>query len=695
MPQVIAKNNDFLVEIHTEELPPKTLFCLAEGLLTEIKTRLDKLELGYQDACFYATPRRLAVFIKKLATKQAEAIVERKGPKMSAAFDKEGKPTSACVGFARSLGMLPEQLITIKDHQGEWVGYQQTVAGKSTQDILPALVQQALLALPIQKRMRWGNGNVEFVRPVHSVMMLYGDEVIDAEILGCRAGRLTHGHRFHSKGWISILKPSRYVAALEKKYVIADFIRRKEIIRAEAQQAVHFLQDATVFLDENLLNEVAGLVEWPVALCGNFAKTFLTLPPEVLISAMQDHQRYFPVMNQHKQLLPYFVTISNIKSLDAKRVMTGNEQVLRARLSDAAFFFATDKKQKLSERLESLKQVIFQAKLGTLYDKAQRISRLAAHIATLSHVNPTDAERAGMLAKTDLTTTMVNEFPELQGVMGYYYALHDGEHKEIALALNEQYMPRFSGDALPATALGQVLALADRLDTLVGIFGIHQAPTGDKDPFALRRAALGILRILIEKQFNLDLHELVQVAAQGYANSLENKKVVIDVLQFILERLKPWYQDQGISADVLASVAALAIYKPYDIHQRIQAVQHFKNLPEAAALCAANKRVSNILAKSNSEIKTKHVDEKLFEHEAEQILVMKLMEKCAVVKSLSEQGNYTEVLTQLASLREPVDNFFDHVMVMSDDQARRENRLWILKQLRELFLNVADVALLQ
>ena len=315
MPQVIAKNNDFLVEIHTEELPPKTLFRLADCLLTEIKTRLDKLELCYQDACFYATPRRLAVFIKKLATKQAEAIVERKGPKMSAAFDKEGKPTSACVGFARSLSMLPEQLITIKDHQGEWVGYQQTVAGKLAQDILPALVQQALLALPIQKRMRWGNGNVEFVRPVHSVMMLYGDEVIDAEILGCRAGRLTQGHRFHSKGWISILKPSRYVAALEKKYVIADFIRRKEIIRAEAQQAVHFLPDATVSLDENLLNEVAGLVEWPVALCGNFAKTFLMLPPEVLISAMQDHQRYFPVMNQHKQLLPYFPTINHIKNI--------------------------------------------------------------------------------------------------------------------------------------------------------------------------------------------------------------------------------------------------------------------------------------------------------------------------------------------------------------------------------------------
>ncbi|EKD53698.1 MAG: hypothetical protein ACD_60C00160G0020 [uncultured bacterium] len=696
MPKARLKNkDDFLVEIHTEELPPKTLRRLAGCFLLEITNQLNKLGLVYEEASFFATPRRLAVWIKKLADKQESTTALRKGPKLSMAFDKDHQPTKACIGFARSLGVTPNELIILKDPQGECVGYSQNVAGKSVQELLPNVVEQALNALPMAKRMRWGNGTVQFVRPVHSVMMLYGDKIIDAAILGCQSGRLTEGHRFHSKGWITITKPLQYEKTLARKYIVADFSKRKEMIRKSAAKAIDFLPHATVVLDEHVLDEVTGLVEWPVALRGTFDKTFLAAPQEVLISAMQDHQRYFPVIDQKGKLLPYFVMISNIKSRDEAIVIKGNENVLRARLADAAFFFETDKKQSLMDRVDALKHIVFQEKLGTLYDKTERIIRLSSRIAPFLKINSKDAERAGSLSKADLTTRMVGEFPELQGIMGYYYALHDQEQKQIADALNEYYKPRFSGDALPTSSLGCLLAIADRLDTLVGIFGIREAPTGDKDPFALRRAALGVLRILIEKKLNLDLAELIQWAEEGYEKPLENKKAAEDVLHFMLDRLKPWYQDQKISADVFASVIALSIVNPYDIHRRIQAVQHFKELPEAASLSIANKRVSNILAKANGEITEQQIDQNLFEHEAEKILAETLAEKRAKVMLFAKEGNYTEILTQLASLRKPVDDFFEHVMVMTDDQSRQKNRLLMLKQLRELFLNVADIALLQ
>ncbi len=681
--------DDFLIEIHTEELPPKSLRALAENFLSEIKSRLDKLEWHYRDATYFATPRRLAVLVKKLAAKQADTTVERKGPALTAAFDKEGKPTPACAGFAKSCGVTPEQLITLKSPQGEWVGYHQFVPGKTVQEVLPGVIQQALTALPIPKRMRWGEGSVEFVRPVQSVMMLYGNDIVDAEILGCRTNRLTRGHRFHSKGFVSIANPARYAKTLERKKVIVDFEQRKEMIRKAAEEIVD--KGLHVVIDEDLLDEVTGLVEWPVALCGSFDKDFLNLPSETLIAAMQDHQRYFPVKNQQNQLMPYFVTISNIQGHDMQSVLLGNERVLRARLKDAAFFFETDKKRKLIDRVDDLKNIIFQEKLGTVYEKSQRVAHLASIIAQKLQVDEEKAKRASLLAKTDLTTQMVGEFPELQGVMGYYYAKLDGEDGEIAKALNEQYMPRFSGDALPETLLGCSLALADRIDTLLGIFSIQQIPTGDKDPFALRRAALGILRILIEKKLNLDLSQLFNSVAANYGNH-EN---VSQVLNFIFERLKPWYQDQGISADVFASVAALNISNPYDIHLRIQAVQGFKNLPEAESLSMANKRVSNILAKSDTDIHAQTIDEKLFEQDAERTLSIKLAEKQHAISTFSADGNYTKILAELAGLKEPVDDFFDHVMVMSEDKKRRENRLLMLKQLRELFLNVADIAFLR
>lgn len=705
----MSKNADFLVEIQTEELPPKALKNLGRAFLSEIEDRLRKAELNFTAAHFFATPRRLAVLVSNLASKQADTVVERKGPALEAAFDKDRKPTPACLGFARSCGVAPEKLITLKNDAGAWVGFKQKVTGKSVQDLLPTIVQQALTALPIPKRMRWGSNTVEFVRPVHSVILLYGTKVINAEILGCKTGRKTRGHRFLSKGWLEVKKPADYASLLENKgFVIADFYQRKETIRQEAESLIERnsstslfskstkkKSNARVLIDEDLLDEVTGLVEWPVAIYGSFDKQFLTVPQEALISAMQDHQRYFPVVDEKGKLLPHFVAISNIVSKDVSRVIEGNERVLRARLSDAAFFFEKDKQHTLESRVKNLKHVIFQAKLGTLHEKVLRISQIAGFIANELGTDQTAAKRAGLLSKADLTTELVGEFPELQGIAGYYYARHDHEEEAIAKALNEQYMPRFSGAALPSTSLGYSLAIADRIDTLVGVFGINQPPTGDKDPYGLRRAALGILRILIEKKLPLDLRELLQFALANYSVKLENQKVVNDVLVFVLERLKPWYQEQGIAPDVYAAVAAVNITVPYDIHRRIQAVQAFKKLSAAESLSIANKRVSNILAQYKKEIALKDINEKLFEHDAERVLATKMKEQHKVITALSKAAQYPELLSQLAHLRKPVDDFFDHVMVMTDDKAKRENRLLMLKKLRELFLHVADIALLQ
>jgi len=694
----MKKYEDFLVEIHTEELPPKALLKLGESFCQQIKERLQKSELKFEDIKFFATPRRLAVLVKDLAAAQPDQMVERRGPALSAAFDAQGNPTPACAGFARSCGVSPSDLKTIKNNQGEWVGVSQHVPGKLVEEIMPALVEQAATALPIPKRMRWGDNDAQFTRPIHSVMMLYGDKVIEGTILGYASGRMTRGHRFHASDWYTIMHAAEYESLLrDEAHVIADFeYRRSEILStARAKVELAFRFNASVLIDHALLDEVTGLVEWPVALVGNFDKAFLNLPPEVLISSMQDHQRYFPVIDAEQKLLPHFVTISNIESKDPERVIHGNERVLRARLSDAAFFYLTDKKESLESRIERLKGIVFQAKLGTLYDKSERISKLAAFIANKIQANADHAARAGWLAKTDLTTNMVGEFPELQGVMGCYYAQHDQLPEDIAVAMKEQYMPRFSGDDLPDNPVGQSLALADRIDTLTGTFGINQIPTGDKDPYGLRRAAVGIIRILIEKNIALDLNEVLKVAFANYTVKLENQEVVPQVLNFIQERLRSWYQDQGVTADVFASVAALNIWNPVDIHERIKAVQAFKKLAEAETLSIANKRVSNILAKYVDTIDASAIDAAFFENDAEQELARQLDTKSKVVAHLSESGNYDEVLLQLAELRKPVDDFFDQVMVMTEDKHRRENRILLLSKLRALFLQVADIALLQ
>lgn len=694
----MKKRDDFLVEIHTEELPPKALLKMADAFCQQIRERLLKAELSFDDIKFFATPRRLAVFVKDLAEAQADQLIERKGPALAAAFDAQGNPSPACVGFARSCNVTPAELKAIKTPQGEWVGFAQHVPGKILAELLPTLVEQAVLALPVPKRMRWGANEVSFSRPIHSVMMLYGDKVIEGTILGYPAGRVTRGHRFHAPESYTILHAAEYESLLRQSaFVIADFeARRSEILNvARASVELAFQFHASVLIDHALLDEVTGLVEWPVALIGHFDKAFLELPPEVLISSMQDHQRYFPVVDAHQKLLPHFVTISNISSHDAERVIHGNERVLRARLSDAAFFYEMDKKESLESRLERLKGIVFQAKLGTLYEKSERISRLATFIADKLQFNTEYAAKAGWLAKTDLTTNMVGEFPELQGVMGYYYACHDGLAEEIAMAMREQYLPRFAGDELPDHAIGQVLALADRIDTLVGSFGINQIPTGDKDPYGLRRAALGIVRILIEKHINLDLKVVISAALAHYTMKLDNPDTVSSLLSFIQDRLRSWYQEQGITADVFAAVAALDIFNPLDMHQRIQAVQAFKMLTETEALSVANKRVSNILAKYGDTIEAQVINPQFFESKSEQELAHQLEVKSKIVTQLSELGKYDEVLLQLAELRKPIDDFFDQVMVMTDDKPRRENRILLLRKLRALFLQVADVALLQ
>lgn len=692
----MTKQDDFLVEIHTEELPPKALKKMAEAFCQQIKERLQKAGLAFTDANYFATPRRLAVLVKKLQAAQPDQQVEKRGPALAAAFDAAGKPTLACEGFARSCGVTPDALMTLKTPQGEWVAYHQQVQGKQAIELLPAMVQEAVDTLPVPKRMRWSDKETQFSRPVQTVVMLYGDDVIEGEILGCQTGRVTHGHRFMATEVITIPTADAYESLLQTEgYVMADFNKRREKIAALAQAAVKALSPiAHPYITDVLLDEVTGLVEWPVALCGQFDETFLQVPKEVLISAMQDHQRYFPVMDKEDKLLPYFIATSNIESHDPKRVTHGNERVLRARLSDAAFFYVSDKKVTLASRLERLKGIVFQAKLGTLHDKTERLAALTVFLAAKTG-GEKQAERAGRLAKTDLVTDMVGEFPELQGVMGGYYARHDGESEEVVVALQEQYLPRFAGDRLPASATGRALALADRLDTLAGTFGINQIPTGDKDPFGLRRAALGVLRICIEQKIELNLQEAIAYALSLYQVNLENKDACNQAVQFTLERLRAWYQDQGVTADVFASVAALGISHPLDIDRRIRAVQAFKQLVDAEALSVANKRVSNILAKYSDTITAKSINKALFEHDAELVLADQLAHKNDRILMLSGEGSYDQILQELAALRKPVDDYFDHVMVMTDDVPRRENRLLLLTQLRSLFLRVADIALLQ
>lgn len=693
----MTEQRDLLIEIGTEELPPKALLKLSNAFKAGIEEGLEKAGLKHNNIQAYATPRRLAVLISDLVTAQEDSNVERRGPAVTAAFGEDGCPTPAATGFARSCGVEADQLETMETDKGAWLVFRSEQKGQSTAELVPAIVQHALDKLPIPKRMRWGNLDSEFVRPVHWLVLLFGDEVIDAEILSVKSGRETRGHRFHHPDTIYIGEPKAYQPLLESEgRVMADFAERREAIKGQVMEVAAKVK-GTAVIDDALLDEVTGLVEWPVALLGNFDKEFLDMPSECLISAMKGHQKYFHVVDQKEQLMPHFITVSNIESSNPDVVRDGNERVIRPRLSDAEFFWTQDHKQKLADRIDSLKTVVFQNKLGTIYDKSQRVSQLAGFIASNIEGDKSLAERAALLAKCDLMSEMVGEFPELQGIMGRYYAEHDGEPANVAIALDEQYMPRFAGDDLPQSKTGQALAIAEKLDTLVGIFGIGQIPTGAKDPFALRRAALGALRIIIENNLELDLRDCLTTAASSYKDIFNADEVVPAVFDFMMDRLRAYYHDSGVSHDTFESVLALNPSQPKDFNDRILAVTAFRKLPEAESLAAANKRIQNILrqAAENKEIIPAKLDNKLLHESAEKLLAAQLEKTSKEVSPLFDKQDYQPALIKLAILRQSVDSFFDAVMVMAEDKSVRSNRLALLKQLGDLFLQVADISRLQ
>ncbi len=689
------KVDDFLVEIGCEELPPKSLWALAESFAEHIKAGLLKEELAHEKIRVFATPRRIAVLVEQLQLQQADREIEKRGPALAAAYDAEGNPSKACLGFAKSCGVTVDDLQTIETDKGKWLVYQQKIAGLAAKLLLSDIVRHAIKQLPIAKPMRWGNYPTEFIRPVHWVLMLLGEHVVDAEILGCHADRHTYGHRFHHPQAITIAHPRDYEAVLKNEgYVIADFSKRRELI-IEQVRAVAKSCGYQAIIDDDLLNEVTGIVEWPVALLAAFDKAFLDVPAEALIAAMSDHQKSFHLVNGAQALQANFITVSNIESSDPAHVIHGNERVMRARLADAAFFYNADQQVSLANRIESTKHVTFQAKLGSLFDKSTRLMQLSKIIAAYFSVDSVLAVRAASLAKTDLMTDMVGEFPELQGTMGYYYALHDGENNAVAIALKEQYFPRFSGDDLPQTDLGRILALAERIDTLIGIFGINQQPSGLKDPFKLRRAALGVIRILLDSKINLNIIELLQQAVVDYSQPLVNKNVVDEVQKFIIERMRRWYLDQGFSGDILNAVLQRQTHCVYDFDCRVKAVAEFREMHEAQVLAVANKRVSKLLEKETMINGESGIDDSLFEFTAERNLSAMINSKELVVMPLFAQANYKQALFELARLGEPVDQFFVDVMVMVDDEKVRKNRLALLAKLRKLFLQVADISLLQ
>lgn len=688
------RTENCLVELGTEELPPKALKSLGEAFATQFEAALTQADLSFDSVSWFAAPRRLAVYVSGLAEGQADKVVEKRGPAVSAAFDADGNPTKAAQGWARGNGIDvadAERLVTDK---GEWLLHKAHVPGQLVAELLEGLINQAVSKLPIPKPMRWGNYNTQFIRPVHTLCVLYGSEVVNVSVLGLTSGRVVQGHRFHGEGRFELDHADNYASALEQQYVLADFEARKDKVRQQLEDAAQSLSLKPDY-NEDLLEEIASLVEWPVVLQAGFDEAFLAVPKEALIYTMKDDQKYVPLLDSDGALSNTFLFVTNIESRDASQVISGNEKVIRPRLADAEFFFNSDKKTTLEIRLESLETVLFQKQLGTLKEKSERISALSAFIASQIDANETQAARAGLLAKTDLMSNMVMEFPDVQGVMGKYYALNDREDAPVAEALYEQYMPRFAGDALPSSGVSASIALADKLDTLVGIFGIGQLPKGDKDPFALRRAAIGVLRIVTELSLPLDLETLVSKAIDVYGDKLTNAETQSQVVDFVLGRFTALLQDQAIAIDVIQAVAARRPTKPADYLARVHAVDKFRALEEAEALAAANKRVANILAKQNVEVTdTVNIDESLLAEEAEKALYVELKAAQKEVDIAVPSQDYTRILTALATLRNVIDNFFDNVMVMADDEAVKNNRLALLSLLRQLFLTTADISIL-
>ena len=689
----MTDKKDLLLEIGTEELPPKTLSLLASALAEGIHQGLQDKGLDHGDVSWFATPRRLAVIVHNLIVTQADKHVVKRGPARTSAYDRSGNPTRAAEGFARSCGVEVAALELMETDKGSWLSYKYLERGRRTGELVPDIIDRALAALPISKRMRWGENDVEFVRPVHWVVLLFGENVVPTTVLGMKTGRQTFGHRFHHPGAIRLSDAGEYLnRLLEQGRVIADFAERKKQIRQAVSESAQAC-GGRALIDEDLLDETTALVEWPVAITGTFDEEFLKLPIEVLIATMQSHQKYFPVLHSSTgELTATFITIANIASASPDEVKRGNERVIRPRLSDAAFFWERDRRQSLEHFHSHTNKVIFQQKLGTLADKAARIGDLGGYIAGQLGVKADLVERASRLAKCDLLTDMVGELPELQGIMGRYYALESNEHPEVAQALDEQYMPRYAGAGLPQTTTGRILALADKLDTLTGIFAIGKAPSGDKDPFGLRRAGLGCLRIMIECELPLDLKACIAHSAGAFPDTVDARVRVAEVFEFMLERLRRYYLDNGVSPAVFDAVQACRPTRPHDFHLRVLAVGEFLRLPESDSLVTANKRIRNILKQAQYTGETS-VDETLLVDKTE-IDLYKQLRTCAAVEHIG-RGDYVARLTSLAGLRDHVDAFFDEVMVLCDDASLRNNRLALLSELRKLFLTTADISRLQ
>ena len=682
-----------LIELGTEELPPKILKKLALSFLEQIKIQLDSADLSYEGIKWFATPRRMAVLISELESQQADKIIEKRGPAINVAFDADGNASKAAMGWARSNGIEIEQAQRLKTDKGEWLLYRSTQTGKSVEEIIPEMVNTAVAKLAIAKPMRWGSARTQFIRPVHTLTLLYGAKIINGKTLGVSASNKVTGHRFHHHGLVTIEHADDYISALKKAYVIADYDERRELISEQIKEVADSI-NGRALIDDELLDEVTGLVEWPVTLVGGFDQSFLDIPAEPLIYSMKDHQKYFPVVNKEGKLINKFIFVTNIESKDPQQIVFGNEKVIRPRLADAEFFFNTDKKQTLESRLEKLESVLFQKQLGSVKEKSERIAKLSGFIANQLNENEADAYRAGLLSKTDLLTDMVQEFPQVQGTMGKYYARNDGESEAIAQALEDQYRPRYAGDNLPDGQIGCALAIADKVDSLVGIFGINQAPKGDKDPFALRRAAIGLIRIIIEKDLNLDIEILIHKSIEAFSDKLSNENTAVNVIDFVMGRFRAYYLEKNINIDVIQAVLAKKPTAPLDFDKRIKAVNYFRGLAEAETLAAANKRVGNILAKFDGKL-YETFNDALAQEDEEKLLAQVFSNIESSISPLLANQNYQAALTELVVLKAPIDNFFDNVMVMSDDEAVKINRLTLLNQIRDSFLAIADISVLQ
>ncbi len=682
--------SDLLFELGTEELPPVSLKALRDALKTNVAEALTAQDFSFESIESYATPRRLALIVRQLSDAQPDKEVERLGPAVAAAFDDNGQPKPAAVGFAKSCGTEVDQLERIATDKGERLGFTLSQKGQPLSELIEQILNSALKKLPIPKPMRWGDSSAQFIRPVHWAVLLHGSSVLEATILDTKTGNISRGHRFMSEGDVSLYDADDYVNKLKAEHVIVSFEDRQTIIEQQVKDAADKI-GGVAQIEQGLLDEVTGLVEWPVALTGEFDTEFLKVPAECLVSSMAEHQKYFHVLDNDGNLMPNFITISNIESSNPRVVIEGNEKVIRPRLADAMFFYEKDQQTTLASQQERLKKVVFQNQLGSVQEKAERVAELAKAIAPQVGADPELAHRAGLLSKCDLTTQMVGEFDKLQGIMGTYYARHDGEDDSVAIAMTEQYLPKYSGDALAQNPVGQCIAIADRVDTLAGIFGIGQAPKGAKDPFALRRASIGLLRTIVENQLNLDLDQLVEQSLSQFDGKLTDELAAEKLLNFIFDRFRAWYLDQNVSANTVSAVMALRPTKPLDFDQRIKAVQHFQTLPESESLSAANKRVKNILAKADIEVPDT-IDTGLLQDTAEKALADTISKVDAELTTIDD---YQERLTRLAALRDDVDAFFDNVMVNAEDAAVKANRLALLKKLEAMFSSVADISLLQ